>query len=492
MGSLPHAPSPSPQETFDVIIVGAGISGINTAYYLQEHGPPGATYAILEGRGRMGGTWDLFRYPGIRSDSDIHTFGFSWNPWKGNNPLAGGGEILSYLSESASMHGIDKNIRYHHQVVSADWSSATSMWTLKASVDGEKVKAFGARFVVLGTGYYDYEQPLSTVIPGIQNFEGQVVHPQFWPEDLDYRDKDIVIIGSGATAVTLLPNIATEAKHTTMLQRSPTYILALPTRVGILGDILSFLPDSISKRILRAQFIIGGYLLYYFCMLFPPVARRIMLWATARKLPPSVSVDPDFSPRYYPWEQRLCVCPDADFYAALKSGRADIVTDTINTVTKSEIILTSGRVLKPDVIITATGLKLRFAGSISISVDGVPVDPHSKFGYKGCMLQDVPNLAFVFGYANASWTLGAEATSSYLVRLWRGMREKGLRSVTPYLENPEGMVQTRILPLKSTYVMKAGKIFPKTGIGMWAPKTNYMVDLWKAKVGDPFAGLRVC
>ncbi|KAF4914185.1 FAD-containing monooxygenase EthA [Colletotrichum viniferum] len=479
-------------DVFDVIIIGAGISGINTAYYLQAHGPPGASYAILEGRGEIGGTWDLFRYPGIRSDSDIYTFGFSWNPWKGDNPLASGPSIMSYLHESVSKYGIDKNIKFHHQVISADWQSSESLWTLQTTGHGEKINCFKARFVVLGTGYYDYEQPLAAEIPGIKNFTGPVVHPQFWPQYLDYRNKHVVIIGSGATAVTLLPNMATEASLTTMLQRSPTYITGLPTQKSLPSRLmLSVLPRSISSRILRVQFILLGYLLYYYCQLFPQSARKALLGRAAKELPPSIPMDPNFSPRYNPWQQRLCVCPDADFFAALRSGKADVVTDVIDVVTNNEIVLQSGRILKPDIIITATGLKIQFAGAISLSVNGNPVDPNQKFGFKGCMLQDVPNLAYVFGYANASWTLGAEATSSYLVRLWRSMRSNGIHSVMPYTADANNMKPKPVMSLTSTYVRHATKVFPKAGDGLWAARKFYMLDLWRAMFGNIFAGLKV-
>ncbi|KAK1977041.1 hypothetical protein LZ30DRAFT_602164 [Colletotrichum cereale] len=491
MGSISNSDPSTADETFDYIIVGAGISGINTAYYLQAHGPPNATYAIFEGRARMGGTWDLFRYPGIRSDSDIYTFGFSWNPWKGDYPLAGGGDICSYLAESASKHGIDRHIRYQHQVVSANWDSGAARWVLQVTTGDEKVKTVSARFVVLGTGYYDYEQPLATEIPGIQNFKGQVVHPQFWPEDLEYRDKNVVIIGSGATAVTLLPNIATDAAHVTMLQRSPGYIFSMPSRRGLFSRFLMFiLPQSITGRLLRIQYFILGTLLYYYCRQFPQAARRLLMGAAKMQLPPNVPVDPHFKPRYNPWEQRLCVCPDADFYAALRSGKAEVATDFIDRVTDSEIVLKSGAALRPDIIITATGLRIRFAGSISISVDGVPVDLNTKYSYKTCMLQDVPNMAYVFGYSNASWTLGAEATSSYLVRLWRAMDAKGVSVVTPHPENLHMKPEVAV-DLNSTYLQNSQKVFPKFGTGIWGPRTNYLVDLWKATVGDVFRGLQV-
>ncbi|KAK1995422.1 FAD/NAD(P)-binding domain-containing protein [Colletotrichum falcatum] len=491
MGSISAPGPPAADEAFDYIIVGAGISGINTAYYLQANGPPNATYAILEGRARLGGTWDLFRYPGIRSDSDIYTFGFSWNPWKDNKPLAEGPDICSYLSESASMHGIDRHIRYQHQVVSADWDSDACRWLVHVTADDEKPKMFSARFVVLGTGYYDYEQPLAAEIPGIQNFKGRVVHPQFWPEDLDYRGKNVVIIGSGATAITLLPNLATDAAHVTMLQRSPGYVISMPSRRGLLSNfLLSVLPRGITARLLRIQYFLLGIFIYLYCRQFPKSARRYLVGAAKRQLPPSVPVDPHFEPRYNPWDQRLCVCPDADFYAALRSGKSDVVTDVIDGVGESEIVLKSGAVLRPDIIVTATGLRIRFAGSISISVDGAPVDVSTKYSYKACMLQDVPNMAYVFGYSNTSWTLGAEATGSYLVRLWRAMDAKGVRSVTPRPERLD-MKPNVAVNLHSTYLQNAAKVFPKFGTGIWGARTNYFVDLWKATVGDVFRGLQV-
>ncbi|TDZ49658.1 FAD-containing monooxygenase EthA [Colletotrichum trifolii] len=491
MDSTPSSTSVAPCETLDFLIIGAGISGINSAYYLQSKGPPSATYAVLEGRNQLGGTWDLFRYPGIRSDSDIYTFGFSWKPWKGNSPLASGPAILSYLQESVEEQGIDKQIRFNHQVTSAAWSTADASWTLQVTVAGEKVRPFKARFLVLGTGYYDYEQPLNSEISGICNFTGEVVHPQFWPKDLDYRNKNLVIIGSGATAVTLLPNLATEARHTTMLQRSPTYIAAMPTRkAAIIDFILSVLPSSISNGLLRMSYMLFAYALYCFCTMFPRLARWGLLRRVAQELPPTTAIDPHFNPKYDPWQQRLCVCPDADFFAALRSGKADVVTDIIKTVTDKEIVLQSGKTLSPDIIITATGLRIRFAGAISISVDGSPIQPNEKFAYKGCMLQDIPNLAFVFGYANSSWTLGAEATSVFLARLWHRMESSGIRTVTPYLGKGKTMQPQPVMGLTSTYVQHAASVFPKAGSGLWAARTFYLEDLWRGKFGNVLAGMQ--
>ncbi|CAI4212760.1 unnamed protein product [Parascedosporium putredinis] len=435
-----------PTEVLDFVIIGAGISGINTAYYLQNRGPKGATYAILEGRESLGGTWALFQYPGIRSDSDINTFGFSWNPWQGDKALASAREIVSYMSDSASKAGVDQHFRFNHRVTAADWSSPLSMWTLDVVINGQEKKTIGARYVVLGTGYYDYEQPLSAVIPGIENFGGQVIHPQFWPKDYSYTNKEVVVIGSGATAITIVPSMAKDARRVTMLQRSPTYIAALPNSRDLFGHILyGILPKGVASRIVRTTFILRGYFLFT----------------------SSVAVDPHFTPTYNPWEQRLCASPDGDFFRAMRSGKAQVITDSVHDITETEIVLKSGKTLKPDAIITATGLKLHFAGHIRISVDGVEVDPATKFVLRGCMMQDVPNMAFVIGYVNASWTLGAEATATYLTRLWKSMNSKGIKAVVPTVQNP-GMKSTKLLELTSTYLRNSSEVFPKAGVGIWS------------------------
>lgn len=485
---------PTPGETLDVAIIGAGISGINTAYYLQKHGPASQSYAILERRGRIGGTWDLFQYPGIRSDSDIYTFGFSWNPWQGDTPITPGDQICAYLNESAAREGIDEHIKFHHHVVSAAWSTAQSRWEITALVGPEDEEAYEvvyyAKFVVLGTGYYDYDEPLQTVVPGIDNFQGRVIQPQFWPADLDYANKEVVIIGSGATAITLLPSMAKDARHVTMLQRSPTYIFPLESKQLLpVRLLMNALPVAVSSRLRRLQWAVMAYFLFYLCRLLPSVGRFVIRSAVKRELPSTYKLDPDFNPRYNPWDQRLCISPDGDFYAALRSTKADIVTDVVRTIDADSIQLQSGKVLRPDVIVQATGLKLSFAGKIKITVDGEVVDPSAKFAYKACMLQDVPNMAFVIGYANASWTLGAEACAVYLGRLWRAMDANKLTSVVARLSPDTKMKECSQLDLSSTYVKKGIAMMPKGGQGAWAPKQGYFKDLYVYSTGSPLEGL---
>ncbi|KAG9255621.1 uncharacterized protein F5Z01DRAFT_550060 [Emericellopsis atlantica] len=491
-------------EKLDVIIVGAGISGINTAYYLQARGPVNTTYAILEGRGRLGGTWDLFQYPGIRSDSDVFTFGFSWNPWKGTKPIRQGPNIWAYLNESAAKEGIDKKIRYHQKVVAADWNSQAERWTLRVRKIHEGAKEheheeeeevlYETKFLVLGTGYYNYEQPLETIIPGIQDFKGPVIRPQHWPQDLDYVNKNVVVIGSGATAITLVPSMAEDARKVTMLQRSPSYLISMASSQSILMRCLwALLPTAVMSRIQRLRFMAFSNVTYFFCQWFPRAAKRFIKARTMAQLPANYPFEPHFKPRYNPWDQRMCLCPDGDFFAALRSTKADIVTDTIEQVTDNAIRLHSGKTLRPDIIVAATGLKLLFAGGMALTIDGQPLDAPSKFTFKGAMLQDAPNLAFVMGYANASWTLGAEATAIFLTRLWHGMRKKGIRVVTPrgtHLERTTMETQP-LLPLSSSYVHKGAKDMPKGGTGVWAPRRNFVKDLFLARTTDPLQGLEV-
>ncbi|KAI1103413.1 FAD/NAD(P)-binding domain-containing protein [Jackrogersella minutella] len=477
----------------DVIIVGAGIAGINTAYYLQTQ-MVGTSYAILEGRSRIGGTWDLFRYPGIRSDSDMTTFGFSWYPWTRPERLGAAEHIISYMQKSAAAFGIDENIRFNHKVHTADWSSASKSWTLIVADSQGKSQEYHAKFLVLGTGYYNYEHPLETTIPGLSNFNGPVIHPQFWPENLDYSGKDVVVIGSGATAVTLIPSLAEKAKSVTMLQRSPTYIIAQPTEYtesGLVKFIQRFLPAGAATAFKRLRFIVSGTLFYGYCMLFPARARRLLRDATVKQLPAGLSWDPHFNPRYNPWRQRLCLCPAGDFYAALRSGKAGVVTDTIDTVTAGEIRLASGRAVRPDIIVTATGLKLQFAGGVRLSVDGAEVHTAEKFTWKGSMIQDVPNLMFVMGYVNASWTLGAEVTAQHLVRLLRVMQQRGARVAVPRLDNPGKMQEKSVFNLSSGYVQSANQMFPRAGSGCWDHKRNYLLDILDAQFGSVTKGLSI-
>ncbi|KAK2601886.1 hypothetical protein QQS21_004573 [Conoideocrella luteorostrata] len=467
---------------YDIVIVGAGISGINAAYRIQT-AFPSFKYCILEARNAIGGTWDLFKYPGIRSDSDLFTFGFQWYPWNQNNPIGTGESILKYLGEATSKFGIDKNIRFHHRVQHGSWSTEDQQWNLTVDSNGQ-TRPITARYVIFGTGYYDYSTPLQAKIPGLDNFQGQTIHPQFWPEDLDYSGKKVVVVGSGATAVTLLPKLAEKAKLATMLQRSPTYIVELPNR-NANSWIDYILPRAACLQLKRIRWILTSRLLFLFCQAFPSTAKWALRRRTARALPKHMSVDPHFIPSYNPWEQRLCVCPDGDFYKALHTGHADVVTGTIKSVTATGIELNSGQFLDADIIVTATGLKLQLAGGATVDVDGQPVKLSEKFIWRSSMLQDVPNASFIIGYTNASWTLGADATASLVVRLLEAFRDKECTSVVPRVPNPEQLVETSVMDLKSTYVKTAQSVLPKAATeAPWMPRDNYISDTWHAMFGS--------
>lgn len=466
----------------DIVLIGAGISGINAAYRIQTE-LPNYKYTILESRGAIGGTWDLFRYPGIRSDSDLHTFGFRWRPWHDRKAIASGDSIRKYIRESAEEHGIDRNIRFNHKLLAADWSSEKQRWTLKVDAEGEKT-TYTARFVIFSTGYYDYNQALETHIPGLENFKGQIIHPQFWPEDLNYTGKKMVIIGSGATAVTILPVVADKAAKVTMLQRSPGYILAQPS-VDPMGDLARrWLPERWAFKIVRYKFLVLPFLFFKFCRAFPNAAKWALRKRTSREIPKGMALDPNFTPKYGPWEQRLCVCPDGDFFDALKSGKADIVTDTIQTVKDHSIVTKNGTMLDADIIVTATGLKMQIAGGARISVDGERVLYPERFVWKSAMLQDVPNAALVIGYTNASWTLGADITANLVCRLCKYMDDQNKTSATPTVKKGTNMKESNFLNLNSTYIEKAKGELPKAGDkAPWQARANYFADKWVAESG---------
>lgn len=477
-------------DLLDVIIVGAGISGINAAYRIQT-ALPSTTYTILEARGGIGGTWDFFRYPGFRSDSDLYTFGFPWRPWSEEKYIADGDSIRKYIRDSAAMYDIDSKVQFHQKVVSASWSTDQQMWTLLVDAGGEK-KYLHARFVILSTGYYDYDEPLSTTITGIEDFKGTVLHPQFWPEDFDYADKEIVVIGSGSTAVTLIPSLAEKASHVTMLQRSPTYLLARPSVDAFASFIGKLFPSWIAHRVTRYKFLLQNYLFVKFCGRFPTAARKMIKKATIKELPKDIPHNPHFEPRYNPWEQRLCLCPDGDFFQAMRSGKASVVTDRITNVLKNGIQLASGQVLDADVIVTATGLKLKTAGGAQLSVDNVPIQIGEKFIWKGAMLQDTPNMAYVLGYTNASWTLGADATALLVCRLLKYMKDNKYTSATPQLEHSEALHSVPAMNLSSTYIVKGMKELPRAADKEpWGPRKTYYADLWEAKFGRITDGLHL-
>lgn len=474
------------QTSFDVVIIGAGISGINAAYRLQEAFPQ-QSYAILEARDRIGGTWDLFRYPGIRSDSDLYTFGFSWYPWNRSNPIGEGSDILAYLEDAMITHNISPHVRFQHRVLSVEWDQRS--WAVNVQHDGTSSQ-YTAKFLIFGTGYYDYHEPLATSIPGIENFKGNVIHPQFWPEDFDYANKDIVIIGSGATAVTLVPKLAEKAERVTMLQRSPTYLASITNRYS--GGWLSrILPSAINYYFNRMRRLVFGRLLYAFCRSYPNAARAMLEKGIVKELPPGFPLNPHFKPRYNPWEQRLCACPNGDFFAALRSGRAHVETGFIEKVDSDGIQLTSGKRLSADTIVTATGLKLQFMGGIPIIVNGERINISEKQMWNGFMLQDLPNAALMLGYTNASWTLGADASMTSICRLLKLMNRKGYSVACPSLKDSSKLEPRPLLDLASNYIKRAQDVPRASSLRPWIGRTDYFSDLWFATFGNITDGLKL-
>ncbi len=472
----------------DVLIVGAGLSGIGAAYRLMTECPT-KRFAIFEARDAIGGTWDLFRYPGIRSDSDMFTLGYPFHPWKEAKAIADGGSILSYIRETSTKFGIDPHIRFRHKIVSAAWSSKDARWTVSAQV-GERAEPvrFRCRFLYLCSGYYSYESAHAPEFPGAQRFRGQIVHPQWWPEDLDYTGKRVVVIGSGATAVTLVPAMSDKAAHVTMLQRSPSYITSLPGQDRIADALRAVLPANVAHRVVRGKNVALALGLYQFCRRFPNLARRALHARIVDMLPEGFPVDSHFTPRYDPWDQRLCLVPDGDLFKSLASGKASIVTDTIETFTESGIRLTSGQQLDADIIVTATGLKIVPCGNIRLSVDDRAIDLASTLVYKGLMLSDVPNLAWCVGYTNASWTLRADLSSRYVCRLLNYMDRHGYDQAAPRTNLQDDELRP-LLGLTSGYVTRAADELPKQGAkAPWYLRQNYILDrltMTFGRVDDP-------
>jgi cation diffusion facilitator CzcD-associated flavoprotein CzcO len=445
---------------------------------------------VFEARSSAGGTWNLFRYPGIRSDSDIFTYSFSWNPWPRRNTFASGQEIGEYILQSAKAAGIEKHIRFNHAVLSANWNPKDALWEVSTSINGNEEPAiYRTRFIFLGTGYYDYEQSLQVDIPGIDDFRGKVIHPQFWPEELDYAGKDIVVIGSGASAVSIVPAVAETAKHVTMLQRSPTYILPLPKSSIFTVIVFAIFPTPLALWLTRMFWVFQYQALIILCRYFPNVVRKVIRHINKNHLPPDVPVQPHFTPRYKPWEQRLCASMDGDLFAAIRSRKASVVTDTVQNISDAEIRLSSGKVLRPDIIVTATGLKLMIAGGIQFTLDDEEFDLKTKFMWKNTMLQDLPNVFFSVGSPDVSWTLLADCAAQLAVRLMSEVRRKSATKVQPSLENSEEMDVKPLLGLQSTYVKRSVGALPKAGTGIWAPRSTYFADLYRAKWGNITAGL---
>jgi monooxygenase len=467
-------------EHFDVVVVGAGISGVGAGYHLQANSPE-RSYVILEGRERLGGTWDLFRYPGIRSDSDMFTLGFGFRPWTEAKAIADGSSILNYLDETARDHGIDRHIRYRHRVMHASWSSDDALWTVTAEQDGEK-RVFTCAFLFMCTGYYNYARGYAPEFAGAEEFQGRIVHPQFWTPDIDYKGKRVVVIGSGATAVTLVPEIAREAASVTMLQRSPTYIVARPSEDGIANWLRRRLPSKTAYAITRWKNVLLQQYFFRLARKYPAKAKERIIEMVRGELGPDYDIGAHFTPSYNPWDQRLCLVPDADLFAAIREGKADVVTDTIERFTPTGMKLHSGRELEADLVVTATGLEIQLMSDIPFSVDGKPVDWSRHISYKGMMFSDVPNLALSFGYTNASWTLKADLTASYVTRLLGAMRKRGMRQVTPRLGAP--IEEAPFLDFTSGYVRRAMDKFPRRGTrAPWRVDQNYMRDVMALKYG---------
>lgn len=460
----------------DVLIIGAGISGIGAGYYLTTMCPK-KSFAILERRQAIGGTWDLFRYPGIRSDSDMYTFGFAFKPWTSPKMISDGESIRRYLEETAREFGIDRKIRFGVKVVRASWSSRDALWTVDAvnEATGETLR-YTANFFIGATGYYDYDHGYEPVFPGRERFKGQIIHPQHWPERLDYAGKRIVVIGSGATAITLIPNLAAKAAHVTMLQRSPTYVMNLPERDPITNALGRVIPRKLHYALTRSRNVSMQLLMHRVSLAKPQAVKRLLLKQLRRQLGPDFDMK-HFSPKYNPWEERLCVVPDGDMFDALRSGAASVVTDEIQTFTERGIRLKSGQELEADIIVTATGLNVQLLGGMALEVDGAPFDVAGRYAYKAIMFEDLPNFAMMFGYPNMSWTMKVDISCEYVGRLLNYMDRRGYRQVTPR-NRDRTMQKLPFMDLKAGYVRRALDKMPNQGSKFpWKLYNNYWLDL---------------
>jgi cation diffusion facilitator CzcD-associated flavoprotein CzcO len=474
-------------DSVDVLIVGAGISGIGVAYYLQrDH--PGRSYAIAEARAASGGTWDLFRYPGVRSDSDLHTFGYEFRPWRSDVAIADGDSILAYLRETAAAYGIDRHIRYQTRVISASWSPQDARWTVTTehAQSGER-SAVSCRWLLSASGYYHYDQGFTPEFAGRERFSGPVVHPQQWPADLDYAGQRVVVIGSGATAVTLIPAMADTAGHVTMVQRTPGYILPIPARDKLNARLTARLGPDRAYAITRRLNIVRQVALWKFCQAYPRAARKLIRNVNTKMLPAGYPVDEHFNPPYDPWDQRMCMVPDGDLFRAIRNGRASVVTGQIETFTERGVRLAGGQEIEADVIVTATGLNVQAFGGIALTVDGAPVRTADRLVYKGMMLSGVPNFAFVFGYTNASWTLKVGLAAQYFSRLLGYMDAHGHAAVRPVAADPE-MASRPFTDFGAGYLRRSlGQLPRQGGRAPWriAPTYGADVRLLKRPVADP-------
>ncbi|HSH02243.1 MAG TPA: NAD(P)/FAD-dependent oxidoreductase [Anaerolineae bacterium] len=462
-------------EHFDLIIVGAGLSGIGAAYYAQTHCPQ-KSYTILEGRANMGGTWDLFRYPGIRSDSDMHTLGYSFHPWPNPQAIADGPTIRQYIHDTAQKYGIDQKIRFNHRLQQAAWSSDQAQWTLTINHAPDQPPTYmTCNFLYMCTGYYKYEHGYMPTWPGTDQFTGQLIHPQNWPQNLDYTDKKVVIIGSGATAVTLVPAMAKQAAHVTMLQRSPTYIIAMPSQDALANRLRRHLPDKLAHGLIRWKNIILGTFYYHLMRWQPNLIKKFLINQVANHLGPDYDIDTHFTPRYDPWDQRLCLVPDGDLFDAINNGGASIVTDHIDTFTPTGLRLQSGQELPADIIVAATGLIMRLMSGVDIIVDNQPINLADTITYRGLMFSNIPNLALAAGYTNASWTLKCELSHRYVCRLINYLDQHNYTQCRPQPDptiTPEPAIN-----FTSGYVQRALNTLPRQGSRFpWKLYQNYLLD----------------
>ena len=469
-------------EHFDVLIVGAGLSGIGAAYHLQTRCPD-KTFAILEARDRLGGTWDLFRYPGVRSDSDMFTLGYRWKPWRNAKSIADGASILEYVREAARETGVERKIRYQQRMQRASWSSDHARWTLEVQNETGETRRYTCNFLYMCTGYYRYSSGYDPHIEGQESFEGRIVHPQHWPSDLRYAGKRVVVIGSGATAMTLVPELAREAEHVVMLQRSPTYVFSAPAQDPVATKLRKSLPPKAAYSIARWKSVLMGALFFRVARRAPRFAKETLLRAVREALGPSFDIAKHFTPRYGVWEQRVCLIPDGDLFESLRSGRAEVVTDQIERITPTGLRLQSGQELSADLIVKATGLELEVAGGCDFTVDGRRFEPSQSFNYKGCMFTGMPNFVYTFGYTNASWTLKADLIAEFVCRLLRRMQAKGADRCLPRDPGPD-VRRVPWLDFSSSYVQRALSRLPAQGAKRpYRLHQNYLLDLMLLRYG---------
>lgn len=462
------------EEVVDVVIIGAGISGIGAAYRITERNP-GTSYVILERRQRIGGTWDLFRYPGVRSDSSIFTLCLPYEPWTRRERVANGDEIRDYLTDAAHKHGIDRHIRFNNHVLDADWDSATDTWTVTADENGTP-RTYRSRFVFFGSGYYNYDDGYTPDFPGVETFAGTLVHPQHWPEDLDYAGKRVVVIGSGATAMSLVPALADSAAQVTLLQRTPTYLISAPKYSMFVNVVSKLFPRKVAHPIIRfVMALFEGYV-WFLARKTPPLLKWMLRREAVQNLPPGYAVDTHFKPPYQPWDQRLCLIPDADLYTHISAGRVEMVTERIDHFDTTGIALQSGAHLDADIIVTATGLQLQALGGVRISLDGTEIKPTDRFVYKAHMLEDVPNLFWCVGYTNASWTLRADITARATANLLSYMASRGYTHAYPHLGD-QPMTEKSAWDIQAGYVLRAPHALPRSGTKRpWNVRQNYFAD----------------